>query len=315
MSERPDDQTRLRQLLPALVRRHALLGAIRGFFQSRGFLEVATPVRVPAPALEDYIDAEPAGDWFLRTSPELHMKRLLAAGCPRVFQIGPCFRRGERGRHHLPEFTMLEWYRAPADYRDILDDTCELLESVVLTAVGGSRIRYGAAEVDLRRPWEELTVDEAFRRHGGVTVEEAVESGEFERVLADQVEPHLGRTRPTVLLDYPLELAGLARQKPDVGGRAERWELYIAGLELANAYSELTNAREQRRRFAATARLRRAQGRAVYPLDRRFLEALDSGLPPCGGIALGVDRLMMILCNASCISEVVAFPPGSEATS
>ena len=271
-------------------------------------------MRIPAPALEDYIDAEPAGEHFLRTSPELHMKRLVAAGCSRLFQIGPCFRRGEQGRRHLPEFTMLEWYRAPADYRDILDDAVELLRSVAQAVIGGTRLRYCATEVDVGEAWEELTVDEAFARFAGVTATEAVETGEFERVLSEQVEPHLGCGRPTVLLDYPLDLAGLARRKAGMPPRAERWELYVGGLELANAYSELIDAEEQRRRFAATAEMRREQGRPVYPLDQRFLGALDAGLPPCGGIALGVDRLLMTLCSAACISDVVAFPPESEAT-
>lgn len=314
MSAKPDDQTRLRELLPVLVRRQSLLGAIRSFFVSRGFLEVQTPVRIPAPALEDYIDAEPAGEHFLRTSPELHMKRLVAAGCSRLFQVGPCFRRGERGRHHLPEFTMLEWYRTPADYRDILDDTGALLRSVAQTVVGGTRLRYGGAEIDVGASWEELTVDEAFSRYAGVAATQAAATGEFERLLADRVEPRLGQGRPTVLVDYPLSLAGLARRKAGTPPRAERWELYVAGLELANAYSELTDAGEQRRRFAATAELRRQQGRPVYSLDQHFLAALDSGLPPCGGIALGVDRLLMVLCDAESISDVVAFPPEGEGT-
>ena len=312
MSAKPDDQTRLRELLPVLVHRQSLLGAIRGFFLSRGYLEVQTPVRIPAPALEDYIDAEPAGEQFLRTSPELHMKRLLAAGCTRLFQLGPCFRRGEEGRRHLPEFTMLEWYRAPADYRDILADTVGLLCCAAAAVVGGTRLLYGGSEVDVEAPWEELTVDEAFSRHTRTTATQAVEAGEFERLLADSVEPHLGHGRPTVLFDYPLSLGGLARRKAGDPPRAERWELYVAGLELANAYSELTDAEEQRRRFAATAELRRRQGRPVYPMDQRFLDALDSGLPPCGGIALGVDRLLMVLCGAESLSDVVAFPPASQ---
>jgi len=281
----------------------------RQFFTDRGFLEVETPVRLPAPALEDYIDAEPAGACYLRTSPELHMKRLLAAGYDRLFQIGPCFRRGELGRRHLPEFDLLEWYRAPGDYRDILSDTRELfvawLDGLDLAPV----VRVGAATVNLLAPWEELGVDEAFARYAQTSVDRAVAAGEFERLLAERVEPNLGQARPTVLLDYPVAFGGLARTRPDRPERAERWELYVAGVELANAYSELTDAAEQRRRFLECQELRRRQGRDVYPLDEPFLLALAHGMPPAGGIALGIDRTLMLFCGLNSVHDVVAFPP------
>lgn len=307
------DSDRLRRLEPVLRQRQLLLQAIRRFFSDRGFLDVETPVRISAPALEANIDAEPAGGWWLRTSPELPMKRLLAAGYTRLFQMGPCFRRGERGSRHQPEFCMLEWYRAGADYRDILADTRELLLGAARQVNGHTRIAYRDAAFDLAQPWEELTVDAAFRRYAGRGVDAvlAAGDGEFERVLVEQLEPHLGRERPTVLMDYPLELAALARRCRNAAGgpeRAERWELYIGGLELANAFSELTDAAEQRRRFEACAAERRAQGRDVYPLDEEFLQALEAGMPPSGGIALGVDRLLMVLTGSESIRDVVAFP-------
>jgi len=300
--------TPLAARLPYLRQRHVLLQTVRHFFDVRQFLEVETPIRLPAPALEDYIDAEPSGSWYLRTSPELHMKRLLAAGVDKLFQLGPCFRRGEYGRRHRPEFTMLEWYRAEADYLDVLADTVALVGGAAAAVSGSScHLSVAGASIDLRPPWEQLSVSEAFRRYAGVDVDSIAASDAYDQIYVEQVEPHLGRTRPTVLIDYPLSQAALARPKPDEPQRAERWELYIAGIELANAYSELTDPQEQRRRFAATAQLRRGQGRDVYPLDTEFLAALDAGLPACAGIALGFDRLLMLLCDADCLDAVIAF--------
>ncbi|MFA4943815.1 MAG: EF-P lysine aminoacylase EpmA [Lentisphaeria bacterium] len=306
------DLERLRALAPALHGRQRLLQAVRQFFAARDFLEVETPIRLPRPALEEFIDAEPAGDWFLRTSPELHMKRLLAAGYPRLVQIGPCFRRGEEGRQHHPEFTMLEWYRANAGCRDILADTVALVRAAAHAVAGAGQWRFRGETINADAPWEELTVDEAFQRHAGLTPEAAMrEPAGFEQILVERVEPHLGRGRPTILRDYPLPFAALARPCPGRPDRAERWELYIGGLELANAYGELTDPTEQRRRFLACADFRRHEGRPIYPLDEPFLAALEAGIPPCGGIALGFDRLLMTLLDRPTIADVTAFPPAT----
>jgi len=291
--------------------RHRLLQAVRAFFVSRGFLEVTTPVRVAAPANEDYIDAAPAGDAFLRTSPELHMKRLLAAGCGPVFQLGPCFRHGERGRRHLPEFTMLEWYRPDAGYLDILADTIDLVRAVSRAVNGGLACEFAGSRIDLAEDWEILAVDDAFTRHADCALGDAVGAGTFEEVLVARVEPHLGVTRPTVLTDYPVSMAAVARRKPEDPTRAERWELYIGGLEIANAYGELTDHAEQARRFDETVQLRRSQNRPVYPMDNAYMRVLKKGLlPPSGGIALGIDRLLMVLTGAEQIDDVVSFPAG-----
>jgi lysyl-tRNA synthetase class 2 len=308
-SARPDETPRLRRQRDVLGARHRLLQAIRAFFVSRDFLEVETPVRIAAPANEDYINAEPAGDAFLRASPELHMKRLLAAGYERIFQVGPCFRQGERGRRHLPEFTMLEWYRANADYRDILRDTVDMVRHVADAVTGGPRCRVYQYTVDLEQEWEVLPVEEAFRRYAEADVDELVRCGRFDEVLVERVEPQLGLQRPTVLIDYPAQMAALARRKPDNASRAERWELYIGALEIANAFSELTDYDQQTARFRATAELRSSQDRTVYPEDPAFMDALRRGLlPPSGGIALGVDRLLMALTGREDIADVVAFP-------
>ncbi len=268
-----------------------MLSGIRHFFAQRNFLEVETPVRLPCPALETHIDAEPSGDWFLRTSPELHMKRLLAAGFERIFQIGPCFRRGERGERHHPEFTMLEWYRTGTDYLGILDDTKALLAAAGLP----------------ERRWEVIPVSEAFLRWAGWDPSQAYDAARFELDLVDKVEPALPRDRAVVLIDYPAEAAALSRRKPDAPHLAERWELYLDGIEIANAYSELTDPEEQRRRFAEAARARAAMGKPVYAVDEAFLAALEAGLPPCGGIALGIDRLVMALAGATSLDVVIPF--------
>jgi len=312
VSARHDDPHRLRDLQPVLRLRQAVLSAVRAFFVERDFLEVTTPVRIPTPALEDYIDALPSGDAYLRTSPELHMKRLLAAGHPRLFQIGPCFRAGESGRMHLTEFTMLEWYRLEAGYRQILDDTVALVRHCAQSALGRTTCRFRERDIDLAAPWDILGVDEAFRTHAGEGAAAAAAGGRFETLLVERVEPHLGGERPTVLIDYPLACGALAKRKPDAPDWVERWELYMAGLEVVNACSELGDAPEQRRRFEATARLRAAEGRPVYPIDEPFMAALERGLPAMAGAALGVDRLLMVFADAGCIQDVVAFPAGAD---
>ena len=301
-------QRRLAAVRPALELRGRVLTALGEFFRARAFLQVETPVRILAPALEDYIDAEPAGSAWLRTSPELHMKRLLAAGYERIWQVGPCFRLGERGRRHRPEFTLLEWYRQHADWRDILQDTVALLREVAQAVTGSTVCRFRGRTVDLAAPWEEITVDEAFCRHAGVSLDAAIAAGRFEEVLVTRVEPRLGLDVPVILSEYPLACSGLSRPIPGRPDRVERWELYIAGMELGNACSELVDATEQRQRFEACAALRRSQGRTVYPLDEPFMAALAHGMPAAAGIAIGLDRLVMVLAGADSIEDVIAFP-------
>lgn len=302
------DTERLRRRRALLGTRSKTLQAIRRFFLERNFLEVETPVRLRAPAPEVHIDAEPAGDCFLRTSPELHMKRLLAAGVERLFQIGPCFRQGERGVLHQPEYTMLEWYRANADYHHILVDAKALLAAVAREVAGGTDISYGGRTIALWPAWEWMTVAEAFRQFAGWDPTERFDADRFDLDLVDKVEPRLPRHAPVVLADYPAEAAALARRKPDDPRVAERWELFVGGLELANAYSELTDAEEQARRFEDWSRQREALGKTRYPADAEFLEVLRRGeLPPSGGIALGVDRLVMLLTDSASVQDVIAF--------
>ena len=303
-----DEEWRLSAKADTLKLRATMIRTIRRFFLDRDFLEIETPLRIPAPAPELHIDAVASDDWFLQTSPELCMKRLLAAGYPKIFQICRCFRAGERGARHLPEFTMLEWYRTQSDYRVLMDD-CEALIACVAVELGlGVALSRQGRRIDLRPPWERITVREAFARYAALSVEEALRRDRFDEIMVSAIEPHLGGEHPVFLYEYPAALGALARVKPDDPGLAERFELYIGSLELANAFSELTDAAEQRRRFEEAARDRSRNDCSVYPMPERFLAAL-SRMPPSAGIALGVDRLAMIFAEKSEIDAVVAFPP------
>jgi lysyl-tRNA synthetase class 2 len=292
---------------PTLELRARVQDAIRNYFGKQGFLEVETPVRIRTPALERHIDALPAGGAFLRTSPELHMKRMLASGYERIFQIGPCFRAGEQGALHHSEFTMLEWYRADADYRDVLSDAEGLVQAVVMAVHGGTEFSFDGLTIDVGQPWERHTVADAFLEHAGWDPTVAYDEDRFTVDLVEKVEPRLPHDRAVVLKDYPAGAAALARCRPGTPPVAERWELYLGGLELANAFSELTDAAEQRHRFEQWSEARRLAGQPVYDLDEPFLSALEQGMPPSGGVALGVDRLVMLLADQPRIDRVRPF--------
>jgi lysyl-tRNA synthetase class 2 len=281
--------------------------AIRCFFNNRGYLEVSTPIRILAPALEEHIDAQPSGSLYLRTSPELHMKRLLAAGYDKIFQIGPCFRKGEQGQFHHPEYTMLEWYRKEANYVDILRDTQELIKFISQQTTGNTLLEYKGNSIDLTPPWKKLTVSEAFIQFAGWNPAQNFDATRFDTDLVEKVEPSLPKNSPIVLTDYPAPLAAFSKVKHDDHSIAERWELHIGGLELANAYSELTDMNEQITRFEDCIVKRQKAGKEIYPIDQSFINALAQGIPSAGGIAMGIDRLVMLLANASSIDEVLLF--------
>ena len=289
---------------PTLEARARIVQAIRAFFMAGGFLEVETPQRIPVNAPELHIDAVRSGTWSLHTSPELCMKRLLAAGYPRLFQICRVWRKAERGSRHLPEFTLLEWYRSDADYNNLMDDCEALLRILVPTGT----LKVQGTEIDLSAPWQRMSVADAFATYASLPLALALAVNRFDELLTSEVEPRLGQVRPTFLYDYPAQLAALARRKADEPEIAERFELYIAGIEVANAFSELTDPDEQRQRFTSDEAARRAQGKDPLPLPEKFLTEL-ANLPPSAGIALGVDRLVMLLTNAATIDEVVAFSP------
>jgi lysyl-tRNA synthetase class 2 len=298
--------------------RAGTLASIRRFFADRGVLEVETPA-LSAAAVTDLhlhsvacrLDLDDRRTRFLQTSPEYAMKRLLAAGSGPIYQICKVFRDGERGRRHNPEFTMLEWYRPGFDHHRLMDEVEELLQAV-LGVAAGERISYA----------------DAFRRHAGVDPHAASDGelrsrvvalgvagvAELDRddllnlLLSHVVEPHLGSGRPSFLFDYPASQAALARVRPGNPPVAERFEVFLDGLELANGFHELADPGEQRRRFEADLVERRRHGLPEVPVDEQLLAALATGLPDCAGVALGVDRLVMLKVGTRDIADVIAFP-------
>ena len=328
---------------PRILRTRArVLSSVRRFFENADFLEVETPLLVPSPGMEPHLDAFEtlysvngrARRFYLPTSPEYAMKRLLSSGYERIFQICKSFRQDATGPMHSPEFTLLEWYRAYADYTMIMADTENLIHGLVRDVSGRSSVIFRGRTIDFTPPWQRLTVREAFARHAGVRADPATDLDAFIRearqrghrsvspgdpfevayfkVFLDAVEKQLGVGRPAFLVDYPAEMAALARMKQNAPGIAERFELYVSGVELANAFTELNDPAEQRARLENEAAQRQQSGRPAYPIDERFLGALEAGMPPAGGIALGIDRLLMVLTDARHIREVVAIPFGDS---
>ena len=291
-----------------LQRRANILQAVRTFFIAQGFFEVETPHRIPAPAAESYIDAVPSGPWFLQTSPELCMKRMVAAGYEKIFQICRCWRAGERGSQHIPEFTLLEWYRSGIDYKMLLEECATLIQTVARKVGAGERLVFRNQTINLTSPWEGIPVREAFREYAKTAMEEALSNGSFDEIMVRDIEPRLGIRKPTFLYDYPAQKGALARLRPEDETVAERFELYMGGLELANGFSELADPEEQRRRFERENESRRGMGKSGYAMPEKFLEELRE-MPPSAGIALGIDRLAMVFRDAPSIDEVVAFTP------
>jgi lysyl-tRNA synthetase class 2 len=326
------------------MRRARIIRALRGFFEARDFTEVDTYITCMAPAPELHIEAVavrfdlgsqgprqvPGEDQldarFLQTSPELPMKRLLAAGLPRIFQIAPVFRDGDFSDRHRPEFRLLEWYRRDASWETLFDD-CEALLTTL--AEGRKSLHYRRREYSIEPPFLRISIDEAFRRWAGFSILNHLETDSlraqmrqrklycsdddtwddlFHRVFVGLCEPPLAALRqPVFVTHYPTPLAALARQSPADARVAERVELFLGGLELANGFGELTNAATQRHRFVAEKAARASAKKRSYPLDERFLSALE-GLPQAAGIAVGLERLLMVLCDAATIDDVVCIP-------
>lgn len=333
-----------------LAQRARIVAAVRAFFDARGYLEVETPLVVAKPGMEPHLEPfktevrDPFGNAygaFLITSPEYAMKKLLAAGFAKIYQLAKCFRNGEafEGRHN-PEFTILEWYRTGVDYLGIMDETEALVKDVFRSVAELSGrtnprafiVRRNGREIDLGGDWERLTVKEAMRKYAEVDLDDALDDKKllldaaaklghvlppdaswddaFFSVFLNAAEPRLGADRPTFLYEYPVSMAALSKASSRDPRYAERFELYVGGLELANAFTELTDAKEQRKRLEEERALRRKLGRAEYDLDEDFLSALEA-MPEAGGIALGIDRLMMLLLGEEDIRNVTAFPADS----
>jgi elongation factor P--(R)-beta-lysine ligase len=319
--------------LPFLRRRALLTQAVRAFFTARGYTEVETPYAVATPGEEVHLApfrterVSPTGEavpLWLHTSPEFAMKKLLAGGAGPIFQLARVWRNGEGSDLHAAEFTMLEWYRPHAGMADLIAETLALLRAVLPPVV-----RSRGIETDISNA-ETLTMADAFARHVGADVLATADDAPalaraagarlreretwedlFFRLLLERIEPHLGRAHPTFLTHWPAAQAALARRDPADPRVAERFELFVCGMELANAFVELTDPDEQRARFLADRARRHAlNGTSDWPMDEDLLAALAHGLPPCAGIALGLDRLAMIAAGADRIDQVLWLPPG-----
>ncbi len=310
----PSDLVRLPGLRRYLETRARLLSSLRRWFEERGFLEVETPIVCSSPGVETHLAALETRvggrRMYLTTSPEFHMKRLVAAGFDRVYQVTRAFRDGERGDCHNPEFTMVEWYRAGVGYEAIMEDCEALLHDLAVGLCGEATAPAvpGVREaVSLARPFPRRTFREAFR-DAGVVEALGLPPDERTRVLVDRVEPWIGRDRGEFLMDYPADMASLARLKPSDPSVAERFELYAGGLELANGFTEICDADTFLDRCERERHERRRRGLSEYPVPERYVTMLRNGLPPCAGVALGFDRVVMLLCGAASIREVLAFP-------
>lgn len=320
-----DSRWRPSASLEAIQTRAEVLAAIRGFFQQRGVLEVETPIcsihGTTDPALNSLTTrytgpGAPQGQrLYLHTSPEFPMKRLLAAGCGAIYQICRVFRDGEAGRLHNPEFTLLEWYRPGFDHHHMMEEVADLVNVLLPQPRPVEKITYGALfqrylSVDPHRTTADELRQCALVHHvpGADTLELAECDGWLDLLLTHLIEPELGRGRLTFVYDYPASQASLARLQDGDPAVAQRFELYMAGMEIANGFYELTDAQEQRRRFEADRAVRQQEGQTEMPLDEYLLVALEAGLPDCSGVALGIDRLLMCLTGASHIREVLAFP-------
>jgi elongation factor P--(R)-beta-lysine ligase len=326
---------------PFLLQRSRIAGAVRAWFGAEGFIEVDTAALQVSPGNETHLHAfataliGPGGerrDLYLRTSPEFACKKLLTAGETRIFDFAKVFRNRERGALHHPEFTLLEWYRANEPYETLMDD-CAALLRVAAEMTGARQFTFRGRSIDPFAAPERITVAQAFDKFAGIDLLATVSGHEgdrdalaaqaetagvrtapddtwgdvFSRVIVEKVEPNLGQGRATILYEYPLPHAALARAKPGSGKVAERFELYACGVELANAFAELTDPNEQRARFqAAMDEKARIHGER-YPIDEDFLDALEH-MPPASGIALGFDRLAMLASGAERIEQVIWTP-------
>ncbi len=329
---------KLAERMNFLLARGQIIAAMRSFFANRDFLEVETPALQLSPGLEPhlkafstYLEAPLSGEkreFFLHTSPEFAMKKLLAGGLPRIFQLAKVFRNGERAPTHHPEFSMLEWYRASEPYEKLMEDCQELLKATLLAA-GANFFRWAGRTSDPFMHWEKISARQAFAKYCRIDLlpllddipglaAEAVRLGLtpspadswediFFRIFLEHIEPHLGHPAPTILYGYPLSMAALAKRSAQDPRLAERFELYVCGLELANAFGELTDPVEQRARFEADMKTKERLYGIRYPIDEDFLTAL-AAMPEASGIALGFDRLVMLAVGAEKIEDVLWLP-------
>ncbi len=321
---------------PHLQMRMQLIKAVRHYFDDQAFCEVETPALQVSPVMDTHIHAFKTDmqgvdlnydrTMYLHTSPEFAMKKLMVAGLPKIYQICHVFRNAEGSRLHSPEFTMIEWYRTESGYREIMDDCVGLLRYCA-ERLEIREYKHRGQSADPFAEWEIISVCEAFDKYAGLNLERYLEdTGGFSeavanlgihtapddrwddlffRVFLEKIEPHLGQGQPSIIYDYPVCMASLSRAKPEDPRFAERFEIYVCGMELANAFGELTDADVQRQRFNEEMELKEQLYNERYPIDEDFLAALEHGLPESGGIALGIDRLAMLASDAEDIEQVL----------
>jgi lysyl-tRNA synthetase class 2 len=329
------------ELLHTYLGREQVIDAIRLFFKQQGFHEVDTPLLAEHPGTEPYLEVFETqlkfsdGEQkraFLLTSPEYALKKLLVAGLGNIFQICKCLRNGEgKSGKHNPEFTIMEWYRAEADYTDVMKD-CENMFLFILEQVKKRKdgiLEYQGKKYDISTPWERVSMAEAFQKYAGIDTDtllseekltaaarkkgytidaETTWESLYNQIFLNEIEPHLGQTKPTIVYDYPASQAALSRKKENDPRFAERFEFYVGGVELGNAFSELTDPDEQEKRLLEEEKLRKELGKIVYEHDPDFIDALRVGMPRSSGIAVGIDRIVMLFVDAPSIKETLFFP-------
>jgi len=330
-------------LWPRYFIREKVIKAIRTFFDEAGFHEVETPLLIAHPPAESYLDVFQTTLFdrhrhpttaYLSTSPEVPLKKLMVAGLGNCYSLTKSFRNMEtQSKLHNPEFTILEWYRVGADYTAIMEDCEELLLSINRLINNSSSLVYQGKSIDLTPPWERLTVAQSFKKWASVDFDaffdletartiakkkgyqvHAKNTWEelYDQIFLNEIEPHLGHGKPTILYDFPSVMGALAKKKSSYSRFAERFEFYIAGLELGDCYSELTDWKEQEERFKKELAEVKRLGKTVYDYDHDFIEALKVGLPTCSGIAVGVDRLVMLFADTDDIADTLFFPGKEE---
>lgn len=322
-----------------IKKRGRVVECIRNFFRGRNFLEVETPQMVRLPGMEPYLDTfkttffDQSGsqkDQYLITSPEYAMKKILVSGEEKIFQICKSFRNKETDSElHNPEFTLLEWYRSYASYEDIMKDTEELIEYTAKDILGKPNILYKGSQIDVSTPWPRIKIKDLFRDFAGIDYEIFENTEKFRvavkekgykvdentsyddlffYVFMNEIEPKLGFEKPVIVYEYPASMAALSKKCEDNSGYAERFEVYIAGVELCNAFTELNDPIEQKQRLEDERQQRIKMGKEDYAVDQSFIGALELGMPPAGGNALGVDRLAMLITDTHDIRDMMFFP-------
>jgi elongation factor P--(R)-beta-lysine ligase len=319
--------------------REKVIKAIRAFFDANGFHEIEAPILIAHPPAESYIDvfettlldrSRKPHKAYLSTSPEVPLKKLMVAGLKDCYSITKSFRNTEmQSTLHNPEFTILEWYRVGADYKAVMEDCEELILSIHKSVCQDSFLTYQGKTIDLSLPWDRLTVAESFKKYASVDFDEFLDMDNarniaakkgytveshftweqlYNQIFLNEIETKLGMRKPLILYEFPGSMAALARKKASDPRFAERFEFYIEGLELGDAYSELTDAKEQEERFNNELKELKRLGKTMYEYDHDFIEALKLGLPECSGIAVGVDRLVMLFADVIDIKDTLFFP-------